>query len=70
MSRRRSPNLRRALAALDRGNWLLAVNVLKDEIERAPDCFAAAVCLARIYLEQQRYHLAEEIVDRAWRESR
>jgi tetratricopeptide (TPR) repeat protein len=66
VSRRPSANLRRALAALDRGNWLLAVNLLRDEIERAPDGFAAAVCLARIYLEQQRYDLAEQVVDRAF----
>jgi len=61
-----SRNVRRAHAALDRGNWLLAVNLLKEELARVPQDFGCAVLLARIYLEQRRYALAEEVVDTAF----
>jgi len=64
--RRGSPALRRALRALDRGNWLHAVGLLKAELERSPHDFWTAICLARIYLEQRRYNLAEQMVDRAF----
>jgi tetratricopeptide (TPR) repeat protein len=65
VNRRGSVNLRRAMAALERGNWLQAVNILREELERGPD-FKTAIYLARIYLEQRRYHLAEALVDRAF----
>jgi len=65
-SRPDSRNVRRAHQALDRGNWLLAVNLLRDELSRTPQDFACAVLLARIYLEQRRYALAEEVVDTAF----
>jgi tetratricopeptide (TPR) repeat protein len=61
-----SRNVRRAHQALDRGNWLLAVNLLKDELVRVPQDFGCAVLLARIYLEQCRYALAEQVVDTAF----
>jgi tetratricopeptide (TPR) repeat protein len=58
--------VRRAKKALDGGNWLLAVNLLQDELSRMPHDFGCAVLLARIYLEQCRYALAEEVVDTAF----
>jgi len=66
VTRRRICALHRALAALDRGNWLLAVTLLKEQLERTPGDFGAVVCLARIYLEQRRYDLAEAHIDAAF----
>jgi tetratricopeptide (TPR) repeat protein len=65
-SRPMSRNMRRARAALDRGNWLLAVNLLRDGLAGAPEDFGCAVLLAHIYLEQGRYALAEVVVDTAF----
>ena len=42
------------------------MGLLKAELERSPHDFWTAICLARIYLEQRRYSLAEQMVDRAF----
>lgn len=56
---------RRAELALERGNWLKAVDLLRTELARHP-CFHSAVVLATIYLEHGRFHMAEELVDQAF----
>ncbi|MDH4230010.1 MAG: tetratricopeptide repeat protein [Nitrospirota bacterium] len=66
MNRPLPRNVRRALSALDQGNWLLAVNLLCSELEHNPTSAATAAHLARIYMQQGRYELAEELVDRAF----
>lgn len=58
--------LSRARAALDRGNWLRAVDLLQTDLRRRPNCVDTCVELAHIYLEQGRLALAEDLVDQAF----
>ncbi|MDH5527122.1 MAG: tetratricopeptide repeat protein [Nitrospirota bacterium] len=58
--------LERARMALMQGNWLKAVNLLACDLERRPEMAATAAQLATIYMEQGRFELAEEVIDRAF----
>ncbi len=65
MSSRKSRN-HRAFAALDQGNWLKAVDLLKDGLDRYPRCLEIALNLTRVYMERGYYPMAEELVDQAF----
>ncbi len=57
--------VQRAQHALDRGNWLKAVDLLKRELARR-ECYESAIALSHIYLEQGHFSMAEELVDKAF----
>lgn len=56
----------RSDAALARGNWLQAVDLLQRSLDNCPDCYDTAVRLARIYMEYGHFRSAEEAVDQAF----
>ena len=61
-------NLILARKALKQGNWLRAVDLLKTELARRPECFECAADLAGIYMDLHHFDLAEQVIDDAFAE--
>jgi len=62
MSSPQPPVVRRSLQALERGNWIKAVDLLKGELAQR-QCVHSGIQLATLYLQRDHLDMAEALVD-------